>query len=159
MSYYVRLEPKYRKDEDPPWLELKKLIAADPECRAEGSEYVWTSPDGEEEAFSLAIGAKYPSDALLAKWAGWARALGMKIVGEDGTVYRLEDYLPEEEPAPKAKKKVKRAPVDYSPAKTYEAGDRIRHPKFGLGKVLEVRGPTIDVEFDGETKKLVHGRS
>ncbi|HEX8707193.1 MAG TPA: hypothetical protein VF723_02940 [Pyrinomonadaceae bacterium] len=44
----------------------------------------------------------------------------------------------------------------YSPRETYQPGDLVSHPKFGLGKVLEVRQGKIDVRFNGELRTLLH---
>jgi hypothetical protein len=45
----------------------------------------------------------------------------------------------------------------YSMQEKYSEGDRVEHPKFGLGVVLEVRAGKIDVKFGRELKTLVHG--
>lgn len=47
----------------------------------------------------------------------------------------------------------------YRPTETFEAGDRIDHPKFGVGVVAAVAGPgKIQVEFPDTLRVLVQGR-
>ena len=48
----------------------------------------------------------------------------------------------------------------YNMRSTYAAGDFFTHPKFGIGKVLDLPAPgQIECAFeDGRTRKLVHGR-
>ncbi|HKX32040.1 MAG TPA: hypothetical protein VJ302_30410 [Blastocatellia bacterium] len=38
----------------------------------------------------------------------------------------------------------------------FNVGDRVEHPKFGLGVVVEVRSAKIDVKFGREVKTLIH---
>ncbi|MEY4166772.1 MAG: hypothetical protein RIR52_596 [Acidobacteriota bacterium] len=45
----------------------------------------------------------------------------------------------------------------YSMQDKFSIGDRIEHPKFGVGVVLEVRFGKIDVKFGREQRTLVHG--
>lgn len=45
---------------------------------------------------------------------------------------------------------------DYSMQSRFRVGDRIAHPKFGLGLVVETRIGKIDVKFGRELKVLVH---
>ncbi|MCA9564195.1 MAG: hypothetical protein KC561_11935 [Myxococcales bacterium] len=48
--------------------------------------------------------------------------------------------------------------VPYSPKGQYQPEDLVVHPKFGVGIVTASAGPNkIDVMFDTETKRLVHG--
>jgi len=44
----------------------------------------------------------------------------------------------------------------YSMQERFAAGDRVDHPKFGVGVVVEVRAGKIDVKFGRELKTLVH---
>jgi hypothetical protein len=44
----------------------------------------------------------------------------------------------------------------YSMQERFAAGDRVEHPKFGLGVVVEVRSGKIDVKFGKELKTLIH---
>lgn len=44
----------------------------------------------------------------------------------------------------------------YSMQEKFVAGDRVEHPKFGVGVVVEVRAGKIDVKFGREIKTLVH---
>lgn len=44
----------------------------------------------------------------------------------------------------------------YSMQERFAAGDRVDHPKFGLGVVVEVRAGKIDVKFGREVKTLIH---
>jgi len=44
----------------------------------------------------------------------------------------------------------------YSMQERFAAGDRVDHPKFGVGLVVEVRAGKIDVKFGREVKTLVH---
>jgi hypothetical protein len=47
----------------------------------------------------------------------------------------------------------------YAPCEQYSAGDRISHPKLGLGVVQGAMGPgKIHVRFDDRKVVLVHGR-
>ena len=39
----------------------------------------------------------------------------------------------------------------------FKVGDRIEHPKFGLGLVVEERNGKIDVKFGRELKTLING--
>jgi RNA polymerase-interacting CarD/CdnL/TRCF family regulator len=39
----------------------------------------------------------------------------------------------------------------------FAVGDRIDHPRFGIGVVAEVRPGKIDVKFGRELKTLIHG--
>jgi hypothetical protein len=45
----------------------------------------------------------------------------------------------------------------YSMQAKFAAGDRVDHPKFGIGVVVEVRDSKIDVKFGREVKVLIHG--
>ena len=45
---------------------------------------------------------------------------------------------------------------DYSPRESFATGDRIAHPKFGQGEVLEVRAGKIDVRFGKDLRTLLH---
>lgn len=45
---------------------------------------------------------------------------------------------------------------DYSMQSRFRVGDRIAHPKFGLGLVVEQRPGKIDVKFGRELRILVH---
>ncbi|MGH9754618.1 MAG: hypothetical protein ACREA2_17720, partial [Blastocatellia bacterium] len=44
----------------------------------------------------------------------------------------------------------------YSMQERFAEGDRVDHPKFGVGLVVEVRAGKIDVKFGKEVKTLVH---
>jgi hypothetical protein len=44
----------------------------------------------------------------------------------------------------------------YSMQDRFAAGDRVEHPKFGVGVVVDVRAGKIDVKFGREVKTLVH---
>ncbi len=44
----------------------------------------------------------------------------------------------------------------YSMQEKFSAGDRVDHPKFGVGVVVEVRAGKIDVKFGRELKTLIH---
>lgn len=44
----------------------------------------------------------------------------------------------------------------YSPRDSFQTGDQISHPTFGLGYVSDVRDKKIDVKFGRETKTLIH---
>jgi hypothetical protein len=44
----------------------------------------------------------------------------------------------------------------YSMQERFAAGDRVDHPKFGVGLVVEVRAGKIDVKFGREVKTLIH---
>ncbi len=46
---------------------------------------------------------------------------------------------------------------DYSMQSRFRVGDRIAHPKFGIGLVVEQRPGKIDVKFGRELRILVHG--
>lgn len=45
----------------------------------------------------------------------------------------------------------------YSMQSRFKVGDRIEHPKFGTGLVVEERSGKIDVKFGRELKTLVNG--
>lgn len=45
----------------------------------------------------------------------------------------------------------------YSMQDRFALGDRIDHPRFGIGVVAEVRPGKIDVKFGRELKTLIHG--
>src|SRR5262249_14204515 len=47
----------------------------------------------------------------------------------------------------------------YSMQEKFSIGDRVEHPKFGLGLVVEVRSGKIDVKFGRELKTLIHAGS
>lgn len=52
---------------------------------------------------------------------------------------------------------VESGPVrEYSMQARFSVGDRITHPKFGLGTVVEKRIGKIDVKFGREIRVLVH---
>lgn len=44
----------------------------------------------------------------------------------------------------------------YSPRESFQIGDQISHPNFGIGLVNDVRDTKIDVKFGRETKTLIH---
>lgn len=56
-----------------------------------------------------------------------------------------------------APKVVRRGAQPYSPQGRYTVGEVIEHAKFGQGKVVRALARQIEVEFDGERKKLAHG--
>jgi hypothetical protein len=64
--------------------------------------------------------------------------------------------------APRAKKDSARAVEGNGPLRAYsmqerfDVGDRVEHPKFGLGVVIEVRSFKIDVKFGRDLKTLIH---
>jgi hypothetical protein len=45
----------------------------------------------------------------------------------------------------------------YSMQQRFKVGDRIEHPKFGTGLVVEERSGKIDVKFGRELKTLING--
>ena len=45
---------------------------------------------------------------------------------------------------------------DYAIQSRFKVGDRINHPKFGSGLVIEERSGKIDVKFGRELKTLIH---
>lgn len=47
-------------------------------------------------------------------------------------------------------------PRNYSMIEKFSTGDRLEHPKFGTGVVVEVRAGKIDVKFGRELKTLIH---
>jgi hypothetical protein len=48
----------------------------------------------------------------------------------------------------------------YAPAQTFQVGDILRHPTFGLGLVQAVPAPQkMDVRFPSGPRLLVHGRT
>ncbi|MBS1788742.1 MAG: hypothetical protein JST85_13525 [Acidobacteria bacterium] len=47
-------------------------------------------------------------------------------------------------------------PRPYSMQERFSVGDRLEHPKFGSGVVMEVRSGKIDVKFGREMKTLIH---
>ena len=51
------------------------------------------------------------------------------------------------------------APKSYSPKETYQPGDVLKHPSFGLGVTTAVKDATkIEVLFEGGVKLLIHGQ-
>lgn len=44
----------------------------------------------------------------------------------------------------------------YSPRESFQIGDQISHPNFGIGLVSDVRATKIDVKFGREVKILIH---
>ena len=48
---------------------------------------------------------------------------------------------------------------DYSMQGRFRIGERIAHPKFGLGTVIDERSGKIDVRFGKEVRTLVHSVS
>lgn len=51
------------------------------------------------------------------------------------------------------------APKNYSPKGTYQPGDVLKHPTFGVGVTTAVKnGTKIEVLFEGGSKLLVHAR-
>lgn len=44
----------------------------------------------------------------------------------------------------------------YSPQQSFQVGDQISHPTFGLGYITDVRATKIDVKFGREAKILIH---
>src|SRR5215470_3290865 len=50
-------------------------------------------------------------------------------------------------------------PKSYSPKETYQPGDVVQHPSFGLGVTTAVKdGTKIEVLFEGGVKLLIHGQ-
>ncbi|HZS05014.1 MAG TPA: hypothetical protein VFD58_09285 [Blastocatellia bacterium] len=45
---------------------------------------------------------------------------------------------------------------EYSMQARFRVGDRISHPRFGIGTVIEQRQSKIDVKFGREVRVLVH---
>ncbi len=46
--------------------------------------------------------------------------------------------------------------VTYSMQQRFRVGERIEHPKFGIGTVIETRYDKIDVRFGKEVRTLIH---
>jgi hypothetical protein len=45
----------------------------------------------------------------------------------------------------------------YSAKEHYEKGEVVMHPKYGRGRIVDVRGDRVDVKFtDGETRTFLH---
>jgi hypothetical protein len=91
--------------------------------------------------------AVYPDPLTLKRLAKMARAIDARLVHEQKGPLELDDLIGAEG-APGRK---------YSPKETYAVGDAISHPRFGAGVVTRARAKQMDVEFDGETRKLAHG--
>lgn len=51
-----------------------------------------------------------------------------------------------------------RASRRYAATATFAVGDAIEHPKFGTGVVIGAADGKIEVQFEDEPRKLVHGR-
>ncbi len=47
----------------------------------------------------------------------------------------------------------------YAPAERWAEGERMRHPRFGEGRVARVLGDKVEVDFGGEVRTLVHGHA
>ena len=45
---------------------------------------------------------------------------------------------------------------EYSMQSRFSVGDRISHPRFGIGTVVEKRAGKIDVKFGREMRVLIH---
>jgi hypothetical protein len=74
-------------------------------------------------------------------------------------------FRDQKRPAPRARAGPRSAaplPAETGPARGYsmqerfQVGDRIEHPKFGLGVVIEERLGKIDVRFGKEMRTLIH---
>lgn len=48
---------------------------------------------------------------------------------------------------------------DYSMQSRFRVGERISHPKFGLGTVIDERSGKIDVRFGKDVRTLIHAVS
>lgn len=48
-------------------------------------------------------------------------------------------------------------PRGYAPGERYEAGEALRHPAFGVGRVRTVAQRTVEVEFADGVRQLLHG--
>ncbi len=60
-------------------------------------------------------------------------------------------------PAPQTMRAASSKPARaYSPKEVYTAGERISHPKFGEGQVVEARTGKIDVRFGRDARTLLH---
>jgi hypothetical protein len=63
---------------------------------------------------------------------------------------------------PRGRRGAEAAAADLTPAKDYSmrerfrVGDRIAHPRFGVGLVIDERSGKIDVRFGKEVRTLVH---
>jgi hypothetical protein len=70
----------------------------------------------------------------------------------------------EKKPARRSATKAKSAPAapEAGPARVYSmqgrfhVGERISHPKFGLGVVIDERSGKIDVRFGKDVRTLIH---
>jgi hypothetical protein len=52
-----------------------------------------------------------------------------------------------------------RPPRPFNAGDTYERDDMIDHVRYGMGRVMDVRGDRIDVKFpDGVLRTFMHGR-
>jgi hypothetical protein len=70
----------------------------------------------------------------------------------------LAEWEKRAESAPETPEIEARPEQPYAIATTYAAGDRIRHPKFGLGVVEDVLEGKVAVRFDDGVRALVHAR-
>jgi hypothetical protein len=66
-------------------------------------------------------------------------------------------YRTTQEPASSARPGGATLLQPYSGKAVYAEGDMIQHPKFGQGRVVEVRNGKIDVRFGSEIRILLHG--
>jgi hypothetical protein len=65
-----------------------------------------------------------------------------------------------EEDRPEVDLTLPRAPArPYAATATFTAGERVTHPKFGVGTVYRVHDGKIEIEFADAVRTLVHGRA
>lgn len=85
--------------------------------------------------------------------------LAPAVVREVARVFGKE--APPPAPKPKAEPKVEAAPaktVDYSPALSYEVGQRLEHKSFGQGEVVRILDSRrLKVQFEDEERTLAQG--
>jgi len=53
----------------------------------------------------------------------------------------------------------KKAPVTYSPKRTFGVDDVVDHPAFGRGYVTVARPDKVEIAFQSDVKVLIHGRA
>jgi hypothetical protein len=52
-----------------------------------------------------------------------------------------------------------RAPVAYSPKRTFQVDDVVDHPTFGRGYVTVARPDKVEIAFRSDVKTLIHARA
>jgi hypothetical protein len=93
---------------------------------------------------------KNPPESAIAKAMKLAQQLDARVVGENGEIFNPDGTHKGFENGPPI-------PISAPSVSHFRPGDRVRHAKFGYGRVTFVDGDKVTVNFEKASTKLMIG--